>query len=139
MYFLDTDTLSWAHAGQKKVMARIEEIGEDNVVTTAITAIEILRGRQEFLLKANDGERLLLAQRLLQRSQELLEEIRIVPVDAKASAVFDDLLRHKRLKKNGRADILIASIVLASGGILITRNIKHFQQIPGLLLENWVD
>ena len=39
----------------------------------------------------------------------------------------------------GRADLLIASIVLARQAILVTRNLRHFRQVPGLAIVNWVD
>jgi phosphopantetheine adenylyltransferase len=32
-----------------------------------------------------------------------------------------------------------ASITLANRATLVTRNLRHFKQIPGLKLENWVD
>ncbi len=37
----------------------------------------------------------------------------------------------------GDLDILIASIVIGEKDILFTRNISHFDQIPGLILKNW--
>src|SRR5438105_3551854 len=113
MYFLDTDALSWAHAGHAGIADRIKQAGEGNVATTVVSAIEILRGRQEFLLKASDGRQLLQAQRLLQSSQELLQVVRIIPVDEPAATEFDRLRQDKSLKRIGRADLLIASIALA--------------------------
>jgi tRNA(fMet)-specific endonuclease VapC len=49
------------------------------------------------------------------------------------------LRRNKKLKKIGRTDLLIASIALARGATLITRNVRHFQLIPGIRIENWAD
>jgi hypothetical protein len=40
MHFLDTDTLTHAHLGHRKVASRIERAGEHNVATTIVTAIE---------------------------------------------------------------------------------------------------
>src|SRR4051794_23750 len=105
MDLLDSDTLSWAHAGHTGIARRIADAGEENGATTVITAIEILRGRQEFLLKASDGAQLVRAQHLLQSSQELLEQIHIIPADAPAAAQFDRLRLDKKFKKVGRADL----------------------------------
>jgi len=43
------------------------------------------------------------------------------------------------LRKIGRADLLIASIALASSATLATRNLKDFAFVPGLRTENWAD
>ena len=139
MHFLDTDTMTHAHLGHGKVASRIEHVGEENVATTIVTAIEIIRGRHEYVLKAADGAQLLRAQQLLNASEEMLMDIQIFRVDAQAAAEFDRLRQIKRLKKTGRADLLIGCITLAHRATLVTRNYEHFRQIPGLKIENWVD
>jgi tRNA(fMet)-specific endonuclease VapC len=47
-----------------------------------------------------------------------------------------DTLAHFKI---GRADLLVASIALANRATLVTRNLRHFREVPGLSLENWVD
>jgi len=46
------------------------------------------------------------------------------------------------LRKTGKticdADILIAAHCIVNGYTLITHNTKHFENIEGLLLENWI-
>ncbi len=37
----------------------------------------------------------------------------------------------------GANDLIIAAIVLSSGGIFVTNNTKEFSRIPSLMLENW--
>ena len=56
-----------------------------------------------------------------------------------SQAQFEFLLQHKKLKKIGRGDLLIASIALAHRATLVTRNLKDFQLVPGLKVENWAD
>ena len=46
---------------------------------------------------------------------------------------------HPQVIAHLRADLLIASIVLANRAVLVTRNIRHFRQIRGVIVENWVD
>jgi predicted nucleic acid-binding protein len=47
------------------------------------------------------------------------------------------------LKKKGIAsdnfDLLIASTAIAHNMTLVTRNVKHFEQIEGIHIENWVE
>jgi tRNA(fMet)-specific endonuclease VapC len=91
------------------------------------------------VLKAADGEQLLRAQEWLRRTEDDLTRFRVIPLNAAAGAEFDQLRMNKKLKKIGRADLLIAAITLANRATLVSRNLKHFRQVPGLQVENWVD
>ncbi|WP_310412581.1 type II toxin-antitoxin system VapC family toxin [Chamaesiphon sp. OTE_8_metabat_110] len=139
MYLLDTDTLTHLHAGNSNVVERLRSVVDEEMGISIITKVEILRGRIDYLLKAEAGESLLKAQELLFRTEALLSGLLIVPVDRAASIEFDRLRGVSNLRKIGRADLLIASITLANRATLVTRNLRHFRQIPGLKLENWVD
>ncbi len=139
MYVLDTDTLSRLHAGDERLRERQGRFDPSQVVTTAVTRIEVLQGRFDFLLKAADGEQLLRAFAWLTRSEEVLRQIIVLPIDDASAAQFDGLRQNKKLKKIGRADLLIAAIALAHGATVVTRNVRHFQQMPGLQVENWLD
>jgi tRNA(fMet)-specific endonuclease VapC len=51
-----------------------------------------------------------------------------------------ELVMTPTLRKVGRADLIIASsITLAHRAPLVTRNLRHFRQISGLKVVNWVD
>ncbi len=139
MYLLDTDTLTYLYAGNANVIARLKALENSEVGITIITKAEMLRGRIDYLLKAENGESLLRAQELLFRTEELLAELLIVPVSQSAADEFERLRIVSKLRKIGRADLLIASISLANRATLVTRNIRHFKQIPGLRVVNWVD
>ena len=140
MILLDTDTVSLFHAGHAKVVERVATVDPGEVVcTTVVTRAEILRARLAFLLKAEDGDQLQRAQERLDSSEALLADLPVVAIHAAAAAEFDKLRKQKNLKKIGRADLLIASIVLANRALLVTRNVKHFRQVPSLRYENWAD
>jgi tRNA(fMet)-specific endonuclease VapC len=138
MFVLDTDTLSHLLRGHAKVAERHRQATRD-VVITAATRIEMLRGRFDSVMKAEDGEKLVLAQERLVDTERDLEAFDVLPIDAAAGAEFDRLRKERKLKKLGRGDLLIAAIVLANKATLVTRNTKDFSQVPGLQLENWVD
>jgi tRNA(fMet)-specific endonuclease VapC len=139
MYLLDTDTLTYLYAGQAQVVSRLQQAGTPNVGTTIITKIEVLRGRMDAVIKAADAGKLLHAQQLLIRSEEFIEAMIVVPLDQSAATLFDRLAKAPALNKVGRADLLIASIALANRATLVTRNRRHFEKVPGLMVVNWVD
>jgi tRNA(fMet)-specific endonuclease VapC len=139
MHLLDTDTFSHLQAGHPQVVANLRTVDDPEVGTTIITKIEILRARFDFVLKAATGEHLLRAQHWLSASDELLSSTLIVPLDRAAALQFDHLRRLRKLRQIGRADVLIASITLANDATLVTRNLRHFRQIPNLRVVNWVD
>lgn len=138
MILLDTDTFTLHQLGQERVTTRLRAAPEIPAITI-VTQIEVLRGRYDALMKAEDGNRVLRAQRGIAASIAHLALFQIVPFDDAASTEFDRLLETKGQRRIGRGDLLIASIVLANKATLVTRNRKDFQKVPGLLLENWAD
>lgn len=138
MILLDTDILTLLLAGYERVRQRVAD-ADDEIAITIVARIEVLRGRFDALLKAADGAQLRQAMVRLEQSERDLEGLLIVPFDEAAAIEFDNLRRNKKLKKIGQADILIASIALAHRAILVTRNLRHFRQVPGLHVENWAD
>jgi len=135
---MDTDTFSLLCSGHPRVTAR-SLAATDTVTISVVTRIEALEGRFAFLLRAADGAELLRAQEWLRKTDANLTLFPIVPFDAAGAAEFDRLRENKKLKKIGRADLLIAAIALASRARLATRNLKDFRQVPGLRVENWAD
>ena len=138
MFVLDTDTLSLLMQGHERLEERTSK-AEEEVVITSISRIEVLQGRFASVLKAEDGEKLLLAQQRLDVTEAYLGEVKVLPVDLTASAEFDKLRANKKLKKIGRGDLLIAAVTLAHRATLVTRNLRDFRQVPGLQVENWAD
>ena len=113
MILLDTDILSLVLAGKPSVIARLSR-AEDDVAITVITKVEVLQGRYDFLLKASDGDQLQRAQSWVEQIELALRGWNIVGVNAAAAAEFDRLRQLKASRAVGRADLLIASIALAS-------------------------
>ena len=139
MYLLDTDTVTHLHSGNTNVINRLENLQDEEVAIMIVTKIEILRGRIDYLLKAFSGSYLLKAQELFSRSETLLNQLLVILIDPNAANQFDRLQDISKFRKIGRSDLLIASIALANQAQLVTRNLRHFRQIPHLFLENWVD
>src|SRR2546426_411619 len=131
MFVLDTDTLTHFLLSHKRVIEKRAQATEE-VALTVVTRIEVLQGRFASVLKAEDGEKLLLAQQRLVTNERDLAKFIVLPVDAAAAAEFDRLRQNKKLKNIGRGDLLITAITLASRATLVTCNEKDFRKVPGL-------
>jgi tRNA(fMet)-specific endonuclease VapC len=138
MILLDTDSFTLHQYGQQRFMERYQAASEQPGITI-VTRIEALRGRYDAVVKAENGARLLVAQQGLLRTVGHLALFPVVPFDAAAAAEFDQLRENKKLKKIGRADMLIAAVALAKRATLVSRNLKDFRLVPGLQIENWAD
>ncbi len=139
MHILDTDITSLLQRGNEKVTKRLAVAKDYDFGVTIVTRTEILRGRYDFLLKAENSDSLEKAQRYLIESENLLAQLLTVYFDFESLAKFDEFRQNSKYRKIGRADMLIASICLANRAVLVTRNVKHFKQFPNLNVENWVD
>jgi tRNA(fMet)-specific endonuclease VapC len=139
MHLLDTNILTALHNAHPKVLQAMAKVDDPIVATTIVTKAEMLRGRIEYLLKADQPEILLRAQTRYTETERLLQEIQIIPFDAKSIEQFQTLCSQSRFRKVGRGDLLIASISLAHRATLVTRNLKDFDRIPNLKIVNWFD
>jgi tRNA(fMet)-specific endonuclease VapC len=69
---------------------------------------------------------------------EILQGFRTAPVlpfDAAAAAVFDDLQAQR--VRVATMDLRIAAIALSRGLVLLTRNSRDFPRVPALVTEDW--
>ena len=60
----------------------------------------------------------------------------ILPFDDAAAEVFDELRGQKI--RIGTMDLRIASIAIAAGMTVLSRNLVDFQKVPNLSVEDWV-
>jgi tRNA(fMet)-specific endonuclease VapC len=142
IFALDTDIFSLLVQGHQRVTARHARIitgGNDEVTIPVVVRSEVLTGRFEAIRKAADGASLLLVYNRLVRTETAFSSYRVLPITHSVADNFDRLRTNKKLKKIGRADLLIACIALAHDAILVTRNTKDFANIPRLRVENWAD
>lgn len=76
----------------------------------------------------------------ISRVDVLLAAVRILPFDSQAARRFGWLKTHleKAGLKLATADLQIAAITLTQDVPLVTHNQKHFNRVPGLVLEDWL-
>jgi len=126
MFVLDTDILTLLFAGHPRVLSRRHRVPAADIAITVVAHVQSLQGRFQFLLKAATGADLLRAQSLLDATVRALAQVgTVLRIDAPAAAEFDRLRQNGKLKKIGRADLLIAAITLANRRTLVSRNLKE--------------
>lgn len=135
LYVLDTDHVSLFRYGHTAVVARVEATPVEQLATTIITIEEQLSGWYTQVRKARDADKLARAYAGLFQVVEGAATMRVLPFTAAAVQRYLEL--RKRLPRLGKLDLSIAAIVLENAGILVTRNRGDFDQVPGLVIEDW--
>lgn len=130
MYLLDTNIVSHfiknpaGHIGR-----RIATLGDEAVTTSIVVTAELRFGveRKQSL-------------RLRTQVDDALNNIAVVPlgdgVDRHYGRLRADLERRGR--PIGALDMLIAAHALALGAALVTDNVREFERVEGLQIENWL-
>jgi tRNA(fMet)-specific endonuclease VapC len=132
MIFLDSDILSYYFSGNIKIQDKIIETvkSKEPIALTAVNVYETLKG---FRWRNNvKKERMF---------KEFLETVPVFTIDdntvLQAADIYADLRRNG--KTVGDADILIAAIIINHHGKFISNNTKHYENIKGLNLINWLE
>ncbi len=124
MFIADTDVLIDFLRGTGQAERIAIEIGTRRLHTTAITAFELWAGSDTTHQQT--------------AVESLLAALTILPLDVscarRAGEIRRDLDRAGRTI--GMADSLIAGIAVEKDAILITRNRKHYERVPGLKLSH---
>ena len=131
-YVLDTNTLSFALAGDASVCRRILSASRTVVGLPQPAAAEIEYGLARLPASRKRN-------RLIERFHVFLAEIpRMAWTDAVSrafgAAKADLERRGVRLED---FDVAIAAHALADDAILVSDNVDHMRRIPGLRVENW--
>jgi tRNA(fMet)-specific endonuclease VapC len=135
LYVLDTDILQLFQDGHAKVVERVGAVEPTDRAIAVITVEEQLSGWYTELRQAKRPERLAWAYRRLAATVRFLSRLQILEFDESAIRRYGELKRLK-LKVRG-SDLRIAATVLERDAILVTRNLRDFQQVPGLHVEDW--
>ena len=130
MYFLDTNTCIYFLNGKyESLRTKILSTPPNEISIPAIVKAELLLGAYKSQKKKENVEKV----------EKFLEPFEVVPFFDLISYVYADLRNEtEKVGENvGPNDLLIASIVKFHDGILVTNNVKEFERIKGLKIENW--
>jgi tRNA(fMet)-specific endonuclease VapC len=131
MVLLDTNICIYTmkyHPPQ--VRERLLAISPDEVAISAIVLAELRHG----VAKSQQRERNEGA------LEDFLQFCQVLDWPEAASAAYAEIRTRLEMQGNiiGANDLLIAAHALHLGAILVTNNLREFERIPDLRLENWV-
>ena len=108
----------------------------DDVSIPVVVAEEHLRGWLAQIHRLRDPEKLVDPYERLVQLLSFLAEWEIARWTAEAAVEFSRL-RAARVRI-GTQDLRIASIALVSDALLLSANLRDFEQVPGLQVEDWL-
>jgi len=133
MYLFDTDCLSniLKKAPSPLLIKKLELLPKGLQFTTSINVSEIYFGayrsrNQLKILKAYEDM--------------VFPNVNILPFDTDSGKIYGRLkaLLEKRGLSKSEPDLRIAAIAIQHDMILVTGNKRHFMNIPGLNIEDWI-
>jgi tRNA(fMet)-specific endonuclease VapC len=131
-YILDTNTLSFAMAGDAGVSERLLSHPRTDVLLPQPVIAEIEYGLARLPTSRKRD-------RLTKRLQIFLGEMQRTPWTEGVSRIFGEIKAD--LERRGTPledfDVAIAAHALAVEGTLVTDNVDHLGRISGLRVENW--
>jgi tRNA(fMet)-specific endonuclease VapC len=136
---LDTDHLSVLQWREQpacdRLLARLDPLPPDDVATTIISFQEQVQGWLAYLNRARKAEQIVLAYAKLEEIWRWFLKMNVLSFAEDAQARFAELRR--QCPRVQTMDLRIASIVLVSNATLLSRNLRDYKQVPGLVVEDW--
>lgn len=128
-YLLDTSICVALFRGNKKVAEKLDAIDETNCFVNDVVVAELLVG-------AYNSERV---EENLMQVRDFLSKIQIIPF---AASVHEFAKERVKLWKAGNKiddfDLLIGCAAKANNLTIVTHNVRHFEHIEGLIIDDWI-
>ncbi len=139
MIILDTDCLSLLD--REKILEssvlrkNLDRFSPEDIFTTIISFEEQMRGWMALIAKSKTIDQQIFAYQKLYRTLESYRNALVLEFDQKAAEILKELKAQKI--RIGTMDLKIASIALSQTAILVSRNLKDFEQVPNLVVKDW--
>ena len=135
LYILDTNTLTLLQDGHPAVVARVAAHAAEEIAVTVVSIEEQLSGWYRRLRRAKKPEELAKVYDRLTGSVRYLSRVPIISFSEDAIHRARTLMKSKLNVR--KLDLCIAAIALELQAIVVTQNVRDFQRVPGLAVEDW--
>ena len=130
IYLLDTNICIYIiNERPAQVLQRLIQAGRDSLAISTVTVAELAFGVAKSA-RADSRAKL----------ENFLLKFPLLDWDQDAAWVYGDVRKSLQAKgqRIGERDLLLACQALALDATMVTNNIREFEQVDGLRLENWV-
>lgn len=129
-YLLDTNVLIALTKGLGRVAAKLEKLDASSVLLPAVVVAEIEYGIAKSRKRATNRHVF----------DELLAGFDVAVFNAEAASAYGPIRASLERKGTliGPNDLLIAATAVSLNATLITDNLREFQRVDGLRVENWL-
>lgn len=129
-YLLDTNIVIYVIKRRPLAVLEIFNRHHGRMAISSITLAELVHGAE----KSSDISRNIAV------VEDFVSRLTVLPYDDKAAWQYGNI--RAVLEKSGQPiglnDLHIAAHARSNGLTLVTNNMREFERVPGLLLENWV-
>lgn len=127
MYLLDTNICIDFVDGRSEVARRRVALGfQQGLAISSITAAELLVGAKRSSDPVADARRI----------DAFIRAVKCHDFDGSAARSYAGIAKNVGVRRKS-FDRLIAAHALALGLVLVTSNVNHFADVPGLKVEDW--
>jgi tRNA(fMet)-specific endonuclease VapC len=138
LYILDTDHISLFLGNYSPVRDRVLQTRAECSITI-ISVQEIFNGWVGQLNRVeNEAYKIEIYQRLHLTTQ-FIQQMPVLNYEQAASIQYQQIINANPIlaKRRLEKDMRIAAIALANEATVVTRNIRDFEQVPKLIMEDW--
>lgn len=130
-YLLDTNIVIYVIKKRPEQVLNVFNLHHGRMAISSITLAELVHGAEK---SSNVARNITVV-------EDFVSRLAVLPYDDKAAWQYGHI--RAALEKSGQPiginDLHIAAHARSNSLTLITNNMREFERVPGLLLENWVE
>jgi tRNA(fMet)-specific endonuclease VapC len=115
---------------------RMETTEGETFAISIVSVEEQMRGWLALIRRFRKASQQVAGYQRLQRMFDFFKDWELLPFDLQAADELEGL-RKQRIRI-GSQDLKIAAIALTNDALLLSANLRDFQKVPGLRVENWL-
>jgi tRNA(fMet)-specific endonuclease VapC len=129
-YLLDTCVVSDFVKGEQNTLKQLKSISPTDIFISSLTVMEVKYGL------AINPQKAIKIQPLI---EPFLTSITVLPFNSQEAEKAAEIRGILKIAGSpiGAYDVLIAATALIHNYIIVTSNVREFQRVPNLQIENW--